>query len=219
MKEKINIETWERADVYNFFKDFLIPTYTITVEIDCTEAFKYCKQHKFSFFRLSSYAILRSINEIKELRCRIEDGGKTPVIFDVINLLTPIKVNDAGKFIETYVPYNEDFQFFYEDLGRRIAALDENTDSYAYMNNSDGSEGLATISCTPDLYFTSTNHACAGNKEFTSNLVRVGKVVERNDRLVMPMAICVHHGLSDGQHTSLLIKKTEHYLKTLIENI
>ena len=218
MKTEINIETWDRAGAYHFFKDFLVPIYTMTVELDCTEAFIYCKPNNISFFRLTTYTILRSINEIKEFRCRIENGGETPVIFDVINLLTPIKVNEDGKFVETYVPYNEDFKAFYDDFGKRISALNENTDSYEHMNNSDGTEGLATISCTPDLYFTSVNHTCVGNKEFVINLVNVGKVIERNNRMVMPMAVCVHHGLCDGHHISLLVKKVEQYLRTIIQN-
>ena len=38
MKQIIDIETWERRDNYNFFRNFVSSWYSITTEIDCTEA-------------------------------------------------------------------------------------------------------------------------------------------------------------------------------------
>ena len=38
MKQIIDIETWERRDNYNFFRNFVNSWYSITTEIDCTEA-------------------------------------------------------------------------------------------------------------------------------------------------------------------------------------
>lgn len=38
MKHIIDIDTWERRDNYGFFRTFLNSWYSVTTEIDCTEA-------------------------------------------------------------------------------------------------------------------------------------------------------------------------------------
>ena len=38
MRHIVDIETWERRDNYNFFRGFVNSWYSITTEIDCTEA-------------------------------------------------------------------------------------------------------------------------------------------------------------------------------------
>ena len=52
MKHIIDIETWERRDNYNFFRNFHNSWISITSEVDCTEAFPAAKAAKRSFFLL-----------------------------------------------------------------------------------------------------------------------------------------------------------------------
>lgn len=217
MKHRIDIKTWDRESVFNFFKKFLIAARTTTSEVDCTEAFKHCKENKISFFRVSLYAALRAINEIDELKYRIEDGGETVYMHDRIDALTPIKINDQHKFVEAYVPYNPDFVEFYSSVDQSINLAKNETDSYAFMNSKDPDIGVATVSCIPDLYFTSLTGTNIGDKNYNITIATIGKVVKREDRLVMPVAINAHHGLCDGHHLIQFFKKTEEYLKVVIK--
>lgn len=50
MKHIIDIDTWERRDNYGFFRTFLNSWYSVTTEIDCTEASAAAKQSGHSFF-------------------------------------------------------------------------------------------------------------------------------------------------------------------------
>lgn len=54
MKQIIDIETWERRDNYNFFRNFVSSWYSITTEIDCTEASLAARAAGRSFFPLLS---------------------------------------------------------------------------------------------------------------------------------------------------------------------
>ena len=96
----INLNTWERAKSYEFYKNFINPQVCITAEVECTAAYEDCKENKKSFFRKYVYAILRSVNDIKELKYRIEvkDGEEQVVLYDKISLLTPVKINSSGEF-------------------------------------------------------------------------------------------------------------------------
>lgn len=50
MKHLVNPDTWERRDNYAFFRDFLNPWFSVTTEIDCTEAYAAAKTSGRSFF-------------------------------------------------------------------------------------------------------------------------------------------------------------------------
>ena len=74
MKQIIDIETWERRDNYNFFRNFVSSWYSITTEIDCTEASLAARAAGRSFFLYYLYAVLRSANEVDELRFKVQSN-------------------------------------------------------------------------------------------------------------------------------------------------
>jgi len=107
MKQIIDIETWERRDNYNFFRNFVSSWYSITTEIDCTEASLAARAAGRSFFLYYLYAVLRSANEVDELRFRKDKNGQV-VFHDRVDIISPIAV--PGKtFYTIRIPYHEDF--------------------------------------------------------------------------------------------------------------
>lgn len=66
MKHIIDIENWERRDNYGFFRGFVNSWYSVTTEIDCTEASVAARAAGHSFFLYYLYAVLRSANEVDE---------------------------------------------------------------------------------------------------------------------------------------------------------
>ena len=59
MRHIVDIETWERRDNYNFFRGFVNSWYSITTEIDCTEASAAARASGHSFFLYYLYAVVR----------------------------------------------------------------------------------------------------------------------------------------------------------------
>ena len=92
MKQIIDIETWERRDNYNFFRNFVSSWYSITTEIDCTEASLAARAAGRSFFLYYLYAVLRSANEVDELRFRKDKNGQV-VFHDRVDIISPIAVS------------------------------------------------------------------------------------------------------------------------------
>ena len=91
MKHIIDIDTWERKDNYNFFRGFANSWIAVTSEADCTEAYASAKAGGKSFFLYYLYAILRAVNEIKELRYRWDKNGQV-VYHDQVDVISPIAV-------------------------------------------------------------------------------------------------------------------------------
>ena len=45
-RQIVDIETWERKDNFNFFRNFLNPCITITSEVECTAAKEKAKKER-----------------------------------------------------------------------------------------------------------------------------------------------------------------------------
>ena len=215
MKHIIDIETWERKENFNFFRHFQNPQLSITSEVECGGAKKRAKETHQSFFLHYLYAVLRAANEIPELRYRIDPEGRV-VLYDKIDILSPIKIKENGKFFTIRFPYHEDFDTFHQEARKIIDSIPEDGDPYAAENGevAHGDYGLILLSATPDLYFTSitgTQEKQSGNNY---PLLNVGKAIIKEDKLVMPIAMTIHHGFVDGHHLSLFYRKVEELLKS-----
>ena len=215
MKQIIDIETWERKENFNLFRRFQNPQLSITSEVECGGAKKRAKEAHQSFFLHYLYAVLRAANEIPELRYRIDPEGRV-VLYDQIDILSPIKIKENGKFFTIRFPYHEDFETFYQEARKIIDSIPENGDPYAAENGevANGDYGLILLSATPDLYFTSitgTQEKQSGNNY---PLLNAGKAIIKKGKLVMPIAMTIHHGFVDGHHLSLFYRKVEELLKS-----
>ena len=213
MKHIIDINTWERKENYEFFLGFQNPTISITSEVECAGAKARAKAAGESFFLHYLYAVLRAVNEIPEFRFRIDAEGRV-VYFDHVDMLTPIKVKENGRFFTIRLPWNTDFQTFYTTAKAIINDIDPNGNPYD-MEKVGGKDLLDVIllSATPDLYFTSLT--CTQEHRHGSNnpLMNAGKSILKEGKLVMPIAMTIHHGFIDGHHLSLFYKKVEEFLK------
>lgn len=215
MKRIIDIDTWKRKDNFIFFSKFLNPCISITSEVDCTEARKKAKNESKSFFLFYLYSILRAANEIDELRCRIKRDGQV-VIYDTVNVLTPIQINEDGKFSTVRIPWNKDFDIFYDTASRIIKNVETDKNPYAYTEErdvlDDENYNVILVSATPDLYFTSVTHTQEHKNGSDFPLLNAGKAIIREGKLMMPVAIYIHHGLVDGKHIADFFKKVERFL-------
>ena len=213
MKHIIDINNWERKENYEFFLGFQNPTISITSEVECAGAKERAKAAGESFFLHYLYAVLRAVNEIPEFRFRIDAEGRV-VYFDHVDMLTPIKVKENGRFFTIRLPWNTDFQTFYTTAKAIINDIDPNGNPYD-MEKVGGKDLLDVIllSATPDLYFTSLT--CTQEHRHGSNypLMNAGKAILKEGKLVMPIAMTIHHGFIDGHHLSLFYKKVEEFLK------
>ena len=186
MKHIIDIDTWERRDNYGFFRTFLNSWYSVTTEIDCTEASTAAKQSKHSFFLYYLYAVLRSANEVNELRYRIDKDGQV-IFHDRVDIISPIAV--PGKtFYTVRIPYHEDFKRFYAEAYALITNIPEDGDPYGAEKTlmQQGDYDVVHLSAVPKMYFTSTTYTVAEAGNGCSHpLMTAGKVVPRGERLTI----------------------------------
>ena len=216
MRHIVDIETWERRDNYNFFRGFVNSWYSITTEIDCTEASAAARASGHSFFLYYLYAVVRSANEVPELRYRTDKNGQV-IFHDEVDIISPIAV--PGKtFYTVRIPYHEDFKRFYAEAYELITNIPEDGNPYGAEEElaKQGDYDVVHLSAVPKMYFTATTYtlAEAGNG-CSYPLMTSGKAVPREGRLVIPLSIYVNHAFVDGSHLASFFQKIEEHLKRI----
>ena len=216
MKHIIDIDAWERRDNYGFFRSFVNSWYSVTTEIDCTEASAAARAAKRSFFLYYLYAVVRSANEVDELRYRTDKEGRV-VFHDRVDIISPI-AGPGKTFYTVRIPYHEDFERFYAEAHALITDIPEDGDPYGAEKilARQGDYDVVHLSAVPKMYFTSITYtlAEAGNG-CSYPLMTAGKVVSREGRLAFPLSIYVNHAFVDGSHLASFFGKVEGYLREI----
>lgn len=215
-KIKIDINSWKRREIFEFFADIADPNYSFTTELDVERCYAVAKQGNRSFFILYCYAILNAINNIEEFRTRYirKEDTVDIYLYNRVDLISPIKVAEDGSFKEVLIPYNDDFESFYHSAERLINAAPEREKVFILTDQLDGA--YINISATPNLFFTGLKHTLAERKGSSQlPLVSVGKMILREGRRVIPITLSANHGLADGFHVGRFFEITQQNLDSL----
>lgn len=208
MRKEIDINTWIRKDHYMFFSAFEDPFFGVTVELDVTKAKKICKEKKWSFHQYYHFLSGKVINEIKELKTRIENNKI--FVYDTIHISTTIlKPNHLFAF--TFNKMTSTFEEFSANAKKEF----EKVKQAKGLGLTKNTAAIHTVhySTVPWLNFTAIKHPLnfKGDKNGIPKIT-FGKVNSKYNKLFMPIAIYAHHGLVDGYHISLYISRFQELL-------
>ena len=206
MKEIIPLECFHRKESVMFFKDFVNPNVSVTCMADASECFRRAKSHGEKFFHYYLYAILRAVNEIKELHYRFSPTCDI-IFYDKIDVLSPIKLPGKDSFTTLRFPYIPDRDAFISSVKEII----RNTGNKSSFGEEEGLQeyDVVLVSAITDLPFTSISYTQKHRHGNDFPLINVGKM-ESDGR--MPIAICVNHAFVDGEHLSHFYKLVQKYL-------
>lgn len=213
MKHLIDLENWERLDNFNFFRSYVNSWYSVTTEIECTEAFVTAKSTGTSFFLRYLHAVLCAANEVEALRYRVDRNGQV-VLYDTVDIITPIAV--PGKtFVTVRIPYDPDFDSFQTKARELISRVSPDGDPYGVEKElyAKGDYDVIHLSAVPKMYFTSITYTvCEAGNGCTHPLSTMGKVIQRGKQSIMPFSVYVDHAFVDGEHLSRFFEKIEEKL-------
>jgi chloramphenicol O-acetyltransferase type A len=204
MYRKLNIESWNRKEHFEFFKQFEEPFFGIVAEIDCTEAYNFCKTNKIQFFLYYHYKAIAAVNQTEEFRYRIL--GKEVIIFDPVHVTTTIGRQD-GTFSFAFIPFASTFTEFSE-LAKRETERIKNTSGLG-LSEDTGRLDVIHFSTVPWISFTGVTHARSFKNPDSVPKITFGKYFHRNEKIVMPVSINVHHGLMDAFHVGQFLQVFE----------
>lgn len=199
MKKKLNLETWSRKEHYEFFKQFEDPFFGICVRIDCTKAYKVCKEQNESFFLYYLHKSLVAANGIESFRYRIADD--VVYLYDEIHA-SPTINRPNGTFGFSYMDFYRDFTTFSTEAEKEIERVRSTTKITPEVSGGN----VIHYTALPWIDFTSISHARHFSFGDSCPKIAFGKMTESNDgSKSMPVSVHVHHALMDGYHVAEFI--------------
>ena len=205
MKTSIDINNWNRKELYLFFSRFEEPFFGVTIGVDCTVAYRQAKAGNISFFLYYLYRALKAANEIENFRYRISDGNVFK--YDAVQASATVD-RPNGTFGFSYIDYLNDEREFYAVASKEMERV---RGSDALLPAVSG-ENVIHFSAIPWLNFTSLSHARSFTFPDSAPKISFGKLTEQNQVKTMPVSIHAHHGLMDGYHVGLFVDRFQQLL-------
>lgn len=204
----IDLKTWNRKDTFEFFKDFDIPHYNVTVNVDVTNLKAFCKKHNYSFFIASIFYSQQALQQVENFRMRLVDGEIR--CFDTLKAGSTILLkNNTFGF-----NYFEETNHFEEFHTKAAISIMETRNNPEFIPR-EGGQHMVYYSVTPWFSFTSFQHARKFDKNDTIPRIVFGKYFEQNGKLLMPVSVEAHHSLVDGYHVGLYYQALEQIFNEL----
>ncbi|MES2277729.1 MAG: chloramphenicol acetyltransferase [Bacteroidota bacterium] len=197
MKQKLDIETWERREHFKLFNQFEEPFYGVCVNVDCTEAYRRAKEKKVSFFLYYLYKALGAAQLVAPFRYGIE--GDEVFIYDQIDAgLTIARPN--GTFGYGLILYHPNFDQYMLGAMKEVEQVQSTTDLARTA-----ATNIIRFSALPWINFTSVSHARMFSVKDSIPRISFGKMTVMDGKRNMPLSIHVHHALVDGLHVGQYI--------------
>ncbi len=206
MREKLNIDTWNRKEHFLFFKQMDEPFYGLTTTVDCTQAYNKAKAVGVSFFTYYLHKTLMAINSVENLRFRIV--GDDVFIYERIDVSATIMREDT-TFGFSLIEYDPDIIVFAQNTTKEIERIQNTT---GLLTREFNDPNLIHFSTLPWVNFTSVSHARGFNYPDSCPKISFGKIMEENGKKTMAISIHVHHALVDGLHVGQFIDSLQELL-------
>ncbi len=206
MYEKLDIEHWPRKAQFDYFKDYQQPYCNVCTEVDVSKLVSYCKEKNISFTQTSIFAVLRACNQTKEFRYRFEKDG-VALYQKVDGRLLILNEDESLSFC--HLDYNSDFVTYYEQALKVVTKAKKNKSSFAPQIKR--RKDVIHFSVSPWMYLTSVSHPRNNNKGDIPKIV-LARYVTRENRIMMPLSVEIHHALMDGYHICKMVKEVQNCL-------
>ena len=206
MPKYIDISTWARRDLFEFFINFDKPYFNICTNVDVTRLLELLHQRPGLSPTLAyHYFALRVANEIENFRYRLRDGRV--IVHEVINGgTTVLQPNESFTF--AYFDYTDNFDEFMREAQRSVDKIKESGGPF----DPRAADDAIHFTSLPWVSFTSFSHARNWKTEDSIPKIAFGRYIKEPGRVQLPISVEVHHALVDGLHVGRLINRLEEVL-------
>ncbi|HJE82483.1 CatA-like O-acetyltransferase [Megasphaera stantonii] len=206
MFHPIDWETWPRRDHFNYYYNQIKCRYTLTAHIDIAPLREFQNQRRLRFFPLMLYAIMRAVNENREFRMSFDGDGRLGY-WDVVVPCYTVFHEEDKTFSDIWSEYDEDLRAFYDGVAADIETY-KNGEGFVKAKPNQP-PNFCPVSSVPWLHFTSFSQDTYAENSLLFPLIRFGKFEAAGKKVLLPLAVSVHHAVADGYHTCKLINDIE----------
>ena len=199
----IDENNWKRREHCAIYRNYVEPSYCMTVELDITNFIEAIRREGYSFTLSFIWVVSKCANEIEEFRYRFL--SEKVVLFDRVD--TSFAYMDEGDdlFKVVNAPFRDSMREYVTETGR-IAKSQR-----AYFASPPGID-VFQFYPIPWVTYTHISHTNPGHRNNVTPMFDWGRYREVGGRIMMPFSVQVHHSFVDGVHVGKLIESVQNYL-------
>ena len=205
MMKIIDLATWKRTEIFNFYKQVDCPTYSYSFNLDITDFLGKVKTYSLPFQFSFVYIIGKVLNDIEAFRYRFVGGDVA--LFDKIDTSIIVSGDDPELVKIIHVPYYEDFYTFLHQANSIAAAQTTFIDYQADMR-----QDVFYTTSNPWIPTTQFSNTRSLNKLDAIPRFFWGRYTNDRERTLLPFTMQVHHCFVDGYHSGLFYRGLCDYL-------
>ena len=200
----VDLSRWARKEHFEVFQSFAQCTFNQTVLLDITTLQKHIKEVGWKFYPTIIFLISKAINNHAEFRMAIKDNEL--VTWNEVHPSYTIFHNETETFSSLWSHFDGNIHHFQEVYSEDVARYGHNL-SYWPKGKSPGN--IFFISAIPWVSFTSFNINVANMQNFFAPMFTLGKYYNQDGKILLPLAVQVHHSVCDGFHVARLINELQ----------
>jgi chloramphenicol O-acetyltransferase type A len=206
MAEYLDVTTWVRRDLFEFFRSYDNPYFNICTRLDVTRLLALLRSRPGVSVSLTyHYFALRIANELEPFRYRLRDSRV--LIHEVIHGGTTVLLPNES-FAFAYFSYDEDFGKFISAAQRAVNIVRSEEGIFMPQAGDD----RVHFTTLPWVSFTSFSNARNWGPGDSVPKIAFGKFIQENESILLPISVEVHHALMDGLHVGRYLTQLEEAL-------
>ncbi|QMG41226.1 type A chloramphenicol O-acetyltransferase [Citrobacter freundii] len=200
----VDLSCWARKEHFEVFQTFAQSTINQTVLLDITALLKHIKEVGWKFYPTIIFLLSKVVNRHTEFRMAIKDNEL--VIWNEVHPSYTIFHNETETFSSLWSHYDGNIHHFQHVYAEDMARYGNNL---SYWPKGESLENIFFVSAIPWVSFTSFNINVANMQNFFSPMFTIGKYYNQDGKVMLPLAIQVHHSVCDGFHVARLINELQ----------
>lgn len=197
------MSTWTRREHFEHYRHRRPTYFAITIEVDATALDTRLRATGRKTYPAHIWALASVVNKHDEFRMTLDSQGN-PATWDVVDPSFTVFNAQRETFANVWAPYDDDFEVFQAQLTTLLAQ--HRTATTPFPQGFPPPSNLFDISSLPWASFTGFTLHVENGWEHFSPVFTLGKYTEKDGRLLMPVALQIHHAIADGFHACRLLE-------------
>ncbi|MEB6377514.1 type A chloramphenicol O-acetyltransferase [Leclercia adecarboxylata] len=198
----VDLSGWPRKEHFQVFQSFAECTINQTVLIDITALRKHIKEVGWKFYPTIIFLLTKVVNRHAEFRMAVKNNEL--VVWNEVHPSYTIFHNETETFSSLWSPCDDNIERFQKVYSEDAARYGNNL---AYWPKGESPENIFFVSSIPWVTFTNFNMNVAHMKNFFSPMFTFGKYYAQEGKILLPLAVQVHHSVCDGFHVARMFNE------------
>ena len=192
MIRDIDMSTWPRREIYDFFSPISNPFYSVTFTLDVTNLYRYVKERELSFYYALVYLCTRAVNRVEAFLYTIEDGKVR--MYDKRQPSFTDLEKGSELFRMVFVPCEGSLDEFCR------AAKAKSESQHFFFDPTAETNDLIYFSCLPWMDVTGLTNERNLDPDDAIPRIAWGKYIDIDGRKQLHISLEINHRLIDGVH-------------------